>query len=479
VVRIRLDSAQHNRVAGVLVGQAIGDALGVPYEFGARIDTGDARMIGGGLGPYAPGEYSDDTQMAVAIARTGLDSGYALYDSIAGSFIAWRREQATDIGNATRAVLDAGLRNGGGAQALWDAAAEFAARTGRAAGNGALMRTGVVALAALDDAELTAEHAANIARLTHADPLAIESAVLWTEAVRVAVVEGRIDLRGGLRLLPDPSRSYWSSAITEAESCEPRHFRRNGFTVTALQASWSSIWHTRHLGVDQVEAGLQTAVGIGHDTDTVAAITGVLLGARYGMSGLPSNWVRHVRGPDVGFRAPQLVAAAFRAASRNDLGRTWPQIPSMLGVPAQTPLAVGLAGDPGVLLGTEADLARVEELGVTAVVSLSRVGRLDVPELIAPENRVEVWLIDSEDPSANAHLEWTLRDVARTVRALREAGERVLLHCVAAHHRTPSVALVYLRLLGIPTHQAIRDIEAAVGHPVSGLLWRTATEMEI
>ncbi len=132
-----------------------------------------------------------------------------------------------------------------------------------------------------------------------------------------------------------------------------------------------------------------------------------------------------------------------------------------------------------MLLGTEADLARVEELGVTAVVSLSRVGRLDVPELIAPENRVEVWLIDSENPSANAHLEWTLRDVARTVRTLHEAGERVLLHCVAAHHRTPSAALVHLRLLGIPTHQAIRDIEAAVGHPVSGLLWRTAAEMEI
>ena len=63
--------AQTDRAAGVLVGQAIGDALGVPYEFGtARLDaeTGP-QMIGGGLGNYAPGEWSDDTQMAEALSE--------------------------------------------------------------------------------------------------------------------------------------------------------------------------------------------------------------------------------------------------------------------------------------------------------------------------------------------------------------------------------------------------------------------------
>ena len=66
---MKLTTLQKDRAAGVLLGQAIGDALGVPYEFGPKIAPGQAQMIGGGLGPYAPGEWSDDTQMAVCIAE--------------------------------------------------------------------------------------------------------------------------------------------------------------------------------------------------------------------------------------------------------------------------------------------------------------------------------------------------------------------------------------------------------------------------
>ena len=75
-VAITLTTAQRDRAAGVLLGQACGDALGVPYEFGAPPMHDDPVMKGGGLGPYAPGEWSDDTQMAVCIARvavTGAD----------------------------------------------------------------------------------------------------------------------------------------------------------------------------------------------------------------------------------------------------------------------------------------------------------------------------------------------------------------------------------------------------------------------
>ena len=71
-----LTTTQRDRAAGVLLGQACGDALGVPYEFGAPPMHDDPVMKGGGLGPYAPGEWSDDTQMAVCIARvavTGAD----------------------------------------------------------------------------------------------------------------------------------------------------------------------------------------------------------------------------------------------------------------------------------------------------------------------------------------------------------------------------------------------------------------------
>src|SRR5919202_3025154 len=108
---VRLDAIQSDRAAGVLLGAACGDALGVPYESDSRRLDGPPRMLGGGLGPYAPGEYSDDTQMAVCIAEvaaTGADlREEAALDRIAANFLRWRREGATDIGAQTRAVLDA------------------------------------------------------------------------------------------------------------------------------------------------------------------------------------------------------------------------------------------------------------------------------------------------------------------------------------------------------------------------------------
>mgnify|MGYP000912413489 FL=1 len=100
--------ARLDRAAGVLLAAAVGDALGVPYEFAPTI-SGEPRMLGGGLGPYAPGEYSDDTQMAVCIAEvaaTGADlTTPEALDAIADRFLAWRHDGATDIGYTTSAAL--------------------------------------------------------------------------------------------------------------------------------------------------------------------------------------------------------------------------------------------------------------------------------------------------------------------------------------------------------------------------------------
>lgn len=471
---MKLTKTQIDRAAGVLLGQAIGDALGVPYEFASPITAGSARMIGGGLGPYLPGEWSDDTQMAVCIARaaaTGADlTAPEGLDAVAAGFLDWAAHGASDIGNLTRIVLGASRAGSGPLAARMTAIAEREAASG-SAGNGALMRTAVVGLSALDDAERTADAARKVASLTHAHPRCVESCVLWSEAVRVAVTEGRLDLRSGLRLLPADRRPDWEAWISAAETEPPASFYRNGYTVTALQAAWAAIWSTRHIaGPDHVGAALQAAIAIGHDTDTVAAIAGGLLGAIYGASGLPSDLARRVHGWP-GLRGRDLVGLAVTIA-----GHPMPQYNdgSMLAGSA-SPLAVPHPDDPEVLLGTEADLARVRALGVTAVVSLSRVG---APEIerggVRPGNHAELWLIDSNDPADNAHLAWTLNDAARTIAALRDQGERVLLHCVHAEHRTPSVALVYSRLRGVDADTAAARIEQTLGRRVDGLLWETA-----
>lgn len=502
---MNLSPVQKDRAAGVLLGQAIGDALGVPYEFKPPIEAGEAYMAGGGLGPYSPGEWSDDTQMAICIARVAADgadlTSYDGLNPIAKRFREWRFRGASDIGNQTASVISAAdLMIGGAAMdasmsryeldewspAFEQAARDYAAKHPKSAGNGALMRNGIVGRTRLADRQATAAAAGAVAALTHADPLVAASCVLHAEAVRVAVLEGRLDIRAGLDLLPEDQRDRWSRWIDEAEHDDPKSFTGNGFTVTALQAAWSAIAHTmpERPTPDHVNDALQLAISIGHDTDTVAAIAGALLGARYGVSGLRHDWRQRVHGWP-GLRGNDLLQLALMTASagvgqpiRSDqwpLAATTKRETKTLGVP--------LPADPGVILGTEADLPRANELGCDAVVSLSRVGRGD-REPWGVSRHLEQWLVDSERPDANSDIAWALHDAADAINEMRDhyivSGDehKVLLHCARAEHRTPAVALLYsVKHRHKSVEDAVLGIRKALGrNTIDGLLWRTAME---
>ncbi|TXR55490.1 ADP-ribosylglycohydrolase family protein [Quadrisphaera setariae] len=301
----QLTDDQLDRAAGVLLGQAVGDALGVPYEFvpddrlprlGDDTD-GRAEMLGGGLGDYAPGEYSDDTQMAVIIAEVssrGLDltSAEAL-DQIADGFIAWAADGPADIGIQTAKVLRGTSPGPGSADSIRRASAALAAAGERTGGNGALMRTGIVGLTRLHDRQATARAARAVAELTHADPDAGDSCVLWSEAVRVAVLYGRFAVDSGLDLLPAERRQLWADRLEAAARGERDRAASNGWTVAALQDAWTAIASTPG---SQLEPALHAAVRTGNDTDTVAAIAGALLGARWGASAVPAAWRDLVHG---------------------------------------------------------------------------------------------------------------------------------------------------------------------------------------
>lgn len=294
-------TALRNRIAGVLVGQAVGDALGVPYEFGPRI-THAPEMLGGGLGDYVPGEYSDDTQMAVCIAQvsaTGVDlTTEPALDAIADRFLGWLHGGATDVGIQTRTVLADQQPGTDSAARIRAQANALHQRTGRTAGNGALMRTAIVGLVALNDRQATADAARAVAALTHPDPLALDSCVLWSEAVRIAVTSGTFDLTSGLDLIEVTNRPQWQEWITEATGANPASFPNNGFTVTAFQAAWAAITRTESAPdpATHITNALTAAIHAGEDTDTVAAIAGSLLGARYGLDAIPTAWRNMVNG---------------------------------------------------------------------------------------------------------------------------------------------------------------------------------------
>ncbi|TGO05074.1 ADP-ribosylglycohydrolase [Serinibacter arcticus] len=168
---LTLTADQEDRAVAALLGSALGDALGAGYEFAAVAPDLEPGMIGGGLGNFAPGEWTDDTAQAVAVARGAvagdLRTERAL-DVVAAGFARWFAEGPADVGIQTRAVLQLAGPDASAAR-MREAAAAVHARTGRSAGNGALMRTAPVALAHLDDPEALVQAALAVAALTHVE----------------------------------------------------------------------------------------------------------------------------------------------------------------------------------------------------------------------------------------------------------------------------------------------------------------------
>jgi ADP-ribosyl-[dinitrogen reductase] hydrolase len=323
VTHARPDAAgRSDRVEGTLLGLACGDALGVPYEFGsAPLAMGEEpRMIGGGLGPYAPGEWSDDTQMAVVVARVAAEQGLrhlSALDAVVEGWMDWLDDGASDVGAQTRHVLAEVAASD--RWRPWSSASAASAKlhrlTGRTAGNGSLMRTAPVALAFLEDPSMLTLAAGWLSTATHHDPLAGDACVLWCHAIRLAVLHGGTpDLMDLVEEIPVARRDQWRAWIADAERRPPSDFAPNGYVVAALQAAWSAIRHPLGDG-PPVVASLSAAVHAGDDTDTVAAIAGSLLGAAHGASALPADWLEAVHGWP-GLRAHDLRELARRVADR-------------------------------------------------------------------------------------------------------------------------------------------------------------------
>ncbi|QDY89060.1 ADP-ribosylglycohydrolase family protein [Arthrobacter sp. UKPF54-2] len=494
---MKLTPLQNDRAAGVLVALAAGDALGAGYEFGAPLPDGaEVTMKGGGPFGFAPAEWTDDTSMAVPIAQALLEaasdagsSSPAAPTMVVRAWTAWA-EEAKDVGAQTSAVI-AGARQLASAAGrskvtaadFSAAAADFHARTGRSAGNGSLMRTAPLALAYLDrePASLMAE-AGVLSALTHADQDAQEACGLWCVAIRAAVLTGRLDVRAGLPLLSAERAALWLERIEVAERSRPRDFSRNGWVVEAFQGAWSAI-HFAGLsasGPARLRAALEEAVRGGRDTDTVAAIAGGLLGAAYGYTAVPFEWRRRLHGWP-GLRVRDLMMLGM------ELGRgegcrpaAWPRAEhqdySMWG---RTDALVQHPHDDGVWLGGVGSLSRVAEVGIDAVVSLCRLGTLDAPG-VAPDDHATFWVVDSPVEADNAHAAFVLRDAAAAVERFRAEDKTVLLHCVRAESRTPTVAALYgARVAGITPLDALDDVRRVLpGASPNGLFLRLLKNLQ-
>ena len=472
---MKLTTAQLDRAVGALLGTAAGDALGGPYEFGPpRGPELEVAMVGGGSFGWEPGEWTDDTSMAIAIAEvaaTGADlRDEKALDAIVNRWHEWMKT-AKDVGIQTSSVLRAAGWLGLSAQTAREASAALHERSGRTAGNGSLMRTAPLALAYLDDEAALVEAARAVSELTHYDPEAGDACVLWCLAIRHAILTGLLDARIGLQHIDPDRREKWASRLDVAEKSHPADFKNNGWVVEALQGAWSAITTTPIpaddpakglFRVDHLRLALDAAVRGGYDTDTVAAIAGGLLGAVYGASAVPAQWRRVLHGwPELTTRG--LVALATRIVKADK--------PFIYDIDPMTP--VQHPHDDGVWLGAVATL-RALPPGVDAVVSLCRVTPSDVPDGV---EQVDVRLIDDVGSDDNANLDFVLTDTTRLIEQLRLEGRTVLLHCVAAQSRTPTVAALYgARLRNISADEALREITAVLPRAYPNSAFRAALQ---
>ncbi|MGK9234041.1 ADP-ribosylglycohydrolase family protein [Inquilinus limosus] len=273
-----------DRARGALVGLAVGDALGTTLEFSARDSQPRHReMTGGGPFGLKPGQWTDDTSMALALADSLIACGGFDASDVMDRFVSWWREgtysctgACFDIGITTRQALDHYLHGGG----------PFAGSTDpTTAGNGSLMRLAPAALFTLRDDKAGRRIAADQSRTTHGAREATEACVFFGERLRSAIL-GATKSEVLAPRAWDGAEKVRAIARGEWRGLPRALIQSSGYVIHTLEAA---LWAVD--GTDSFEDALVLAVNLGDDADSVGAVTGQLAGALYGMSGIPQRWL--------------------------------------------------------------------------------------------------------------------------------------------------------------------------------------------
>ncbi|MFZ6756764.1 ADP-ribosylglycohydrolase family protein [Undibacterium sp. Ji50W] len=276
------------RYLGALAGLACGDAVGTTVEFSARGSfTPVTDMVGRGPFGLLPGEWTDDTSMALCLAESLLTKdGFDAKDQM-GRYLNWWKWGylsstgiCFDIGNTVRAALSRYASSG---------EPFCGAEHPDTAGNGSLMRLAPVVMFAYPDEQAAIHYAGESSRTTHAAPEAIQSCQLLA-AILCRLFAGctKANLFSALSFKPTEAKiiSISQGDFLKKSSAE---IRGSGYSVESLEASLWCFIHT-----DNFKDAILTATNLGDDADTTAAITGQIAGAYYGVDGIPATWLERL-----------------------------------------------------------------------------------------------------------------------------------------------------------------------------------------
>ncbi|MEW6181182.1 MAG: ADP-ribosylglycohydrolase family protein [Chloroflexota bacterium] len=275
-----------DRLRGVCVGAAVGDALGMPLEFGnpAPAERLIRTMRPGRL---PAGSFTDDTEMALALAESLLHGFDFDADDLAERFVKWYRSNPPDVGIHTAAVLQRISRGIGWQQAVQ----EVQQANPQNAGNGSLMRCYPVAVTCWQDLERLVAQSRLQSQVTHPHRDCLD-ACAFVNVMIYFLVRGESPQQAYQQALERvPLSEGFYNTVLLAPRRKREELRNTGWVRHTLE---SAIWGL--LNTSSFEDALVQVINLGADTDTTGAVTGALAGAAYGLSSIPPDWKNALRG---------------------------------------------------------------------------------------------------------------------------------------------------------------------------------------
>ncbi len=270
------DITLEERALGAFLGFAVGDALGATVEFMTRREIEakygvHRKMIGGGWLHLAPGQVTDDTEMALALGRSLLRRGGFDARDVCEEFSAWLKSGPVDVGNTCRRGIRRYMTHG-------TTEGAFCEGDG---GNGAAMRLLPLAIATVHRPDLFAEWTPAQCRITHHHPLSDDASLTFGRMVH-ALLRGE-GIKG--------AREIASGLIEQHKGFrfEPYRGQSSAYIVDTVQTVFHFYFVTDSFKTCAIET-----VNQGGDADTTGALAGMLAGATYGVGAIPAAWLNRL-----------------------------------------------------------------------------------------------------------------------------------------------------------------------------------------
>ncbi len=282
-----------------IIGFAIGDALGVPAEFKSRNELERypiKNMVGYGTYNLPEGTWSDDTSMTLATIHSIIETGTIDTNNIADKFLKWYRHAEYTATNETFDIGRTTLQSLAKYELKQDEAVNCGGSDEYDNGNGSLMR--ILPLAyyiyykQIKDTNKIYELVKDVSSITHAHEVSVLGCYIYV-IYTLSLLEGKAKNKAYMTIKEADYSMFSENALNkysrilkdDISKFELDEISSSGYVVSTLEAA---MW--LFLNANDYKTTILKAVNLGDDTDTVAAITGGLLGIYYGIDSIKDNW---------------------------------------------------------------------------------------------------------------------------------------------------------------------------------------------